>query len=196
MSNISLLSTLNLGTIDYSSSNKVSTIEKEKNDSFENLISSKISEQKAPIAEISNEPIKVESSTQSLYDDIISLLKTGFTVGELKDFEERLKAILKMKDDKKTSINEIEAALKKLNMEILEAKKRVTGQVVKKSDDNVSQLNSTTTQEATLDFDSVVNNIKNMLKDIKDNSKSINIDDEDEINNKEYAKLKLLLKMS
>lgn len=68
---------------------------------------------------------------QKLYDDIISLLKTGFTKSELKSIWRKIKRDFKMKEDGKPN-NEIEAALKKLSLEIQEAKKRVTGQVVKR----------------------------------------------------------------
>ena len=41
-----------------------------------------------------------------------------------------------MRDDKKTSINEVESALEKLSIEIQEAKKKVTAQTIKKSDED------------------------------------------------------------
>ncbi len=113
--------------------------EKEKGDAFASLISSKGT---------TKENIKDEDLIKSLYDDIISLLKTGFTVGELKAFEEKLKQILKMKQDSKKSINEMEAALKKLAMEIQEAKKHITGQVIEKANNTTSFGNSTSEKEA------------------------------------------------
>lgn len=194
MNTTSLISS---STSDYNYSTNNSNINKEKNDAFENLISSTKTSTTTTTQAIKEEDVIVyKSSTQSLYEDIISLLKTGFTVGELKAFEDKLKEILKMKDDGKTSINEIEAALKKLNMEILEAKKKVSGQVIKKSDDNSTQSNNTTTQEGTFDFDAVVTNIKNMLQEIKNSSKNTNTNHKDEDNNEAYDKLKLILKMS
>ena len=113
--------------------------EKEKGDAFASLISSKGT---------TKENIKDEDLIKSLYDDIISLLKTGFTVGELKAFEEKLKQILKMKQDSKKSINEMEAALKKLAMEIQEAKKHITGLVIEKANNTTSLGNSTSEKEA------------------------------------------------
>ena len=112
--------------------------EKEKGDAFASLISSKGT---------TKENIKDEDLIKSLYDDIISLLKTGFTVGELKAFEEKLKQILKMKQDSKKSINEMEAALKKLAMEIQEAKKHITGQVIEKANNTTSLGNSASEKE-------------------------------------------------
>ena len=54
------------------------------------------------------EIIEEKDSTQKLYDDIISLLRTGFTKDEIKAFEDRLKEILKMKKDGKPA-QEIQA---------------------------------------------------------------------------------------
>ena len=88
----------------YNNSEKTSSIEKAKSDDFESLISSTKSINKTTTPKMEEKEIVVKSSTQSLYEDIISLLRTGFTVGELKAFEERLKEILKMKEDKKSKI--------------------------------------------------------------------------------------------
>ena len=195
--NMSLLSSVNTNNSTSSIFNKTTTVDKEKSDVFQNLISSKkaTEEKTSTTSTSSKENIKVESSTQSLYEDIISLFKTGFTVGELKAFEEKLKQILKMKQDGKTSINEIESALRKLAMEIQEAKKNVTGQVVKKADDS-TQSNNFVSQEESFDFDSVVANIKNMLQEIQNSSKNTDTKDKDEENTEAYDKLKMILKMS
>jgi predicted nucleic acid-binding Zn-ribbon protein len=120
----------------YDNSNRTSNADKIKSDDFESLISSTKTSDETATSKIEEKVIVHKSSIQSLYDDIISLLKTGFTVGELKAFEEKLKQILKMRDDKKTSINEVESALEKLSIEIQEAKKKVTAQTIKKSDED------------------------------------------------------------
>jgi hypothetical protein len=146
-----------------------------------------------------NEIVKEKDSTQKLYEDLISLLKTGFTKSELKAFEEKLKEILKMKQDGKPD-NEIEAALKKLSLEIQEAKKRVSGQVVKEADDNTTttpSTNETSTEgEGISTFDTMVTNIENMLQELKDSSKNTATNNKDEESDKSYDKLKMLLKMS
>jgi len=195
MSSTNSISALSLSNIDYSNSNKTSNVDKEKSDAFENLISSKsTTEQKTPLSKTNNEIIKIESSTKSLYDDIISLLKTGFTVGELKAFEEKLKELLKMKEDKdsgkKITLKDVEAALEELKMEILEAKKSRTGEVVKKASDNTISSNTNS------DFETTIGNITNMLQEIKNSSKNTNTNDKDEENIEAYDKLKLILKMS
>ncbi len=52
-----------------------------------------------------------------------------------------------MKQDSKKSINEMEAALKKLAMEIQEAKKHITGQVIEKANNTTSLGNSASEKE-------------------------------------------------
>ena len=176
----------------YGNYNKTSNAEKTKSDNFESLISSSTSSDKKSSAIKEEKEIVVKSSTQSLYEDIISLLKTGFTVGELKAFEERLKEILKMKEDKESgkdiSIKDIEAALKQLEMEILEAKKNRTGEVIKKASEN-----TTSSSNPSSDFDITIGNITNMLQEIKNSSTNTKQDSDD---NEEYDRLRLLLKMS
>jgi hypothetical protein len=177
----------------YNNSNRTSSVEKIKSDDFESLISSSTSShEKSSAITKEKEAIVHKSSTQSLYEDIISLLRTGFTVGELKAFEERLKEILKMKEDKESgkdiSIKDIEAALKQLEMEILEAKKNITGQVIKKA-----SVNTTSSSNPSSDFDTTISNITNMLQEIKNSSNNTKQDSED---NQKYDRLKLLLKMS
>ena len=176
----------------YNNSEKTSSIEKAKSDDFESLISSTKSINKTTTPKMEEKEIVVKSSTQSLYEDIISLLKTGFTVGELKAFEERLKEILKMKEDKESgkdiSIKDIEAALKQLEMEILEAKKNRTGEVIKKASEN-----TTSSSNPSSDFDITIGNITNMLQEIKNSSTNTKQDSDD---NEEYDRLRLLLKMS
>ena len=176
----------------YGNYNKTSNAEKTKSDNFESLISSSTSSDEKSSAIKEEKEIVVKSSTQSLYEDIISLLKTGFTVGELKAFEERLKEILKMKEDKESgkdiSIKDIEAALKQLEMEILEAKKNITGQVIKKASEN-----TTSSSNPSSDFDITIGNITNMLQEIKNSSNNTKQNSDD---NEEYDRLRLMLKMS
>ena len=177
----------------YDSSNKTSSVEKTKSDDFESLISSTKSTNETSIPKIDEKEIIVyKSSTQSLYEDVISLLKTGLTVGEIKAFEEKLKEILKMKEDKESgkeiSIKDIEAALEKLKLEILEAKKRITGEVTKKASNS-----TTSSANFSSDFDTKLGDVSNMLQEIKNSSNNTKQDTDD---NKEYDRLKLLLKMS
>ena len=73
-------------------------------------------------------------------------------------------------------------------MEILEAKKNITGQVIKKASNNItssSNLNS--------NVDTTIGNITNILEEIKNSSNNTKQDFDD---NEEYKRLELLLKMS
>lgn len=200
MNTNSILSSVN--TINQTSNSffKTSSIDKAKNDDFESFMASQKSSTQSnnqTTNENKTEIVKEEESTQQLYDDIISLLKTGFTKGELKAFEDKLKEILKMKKDGKPD-NEIEAALRKLSLEIQEAKKRVTGEVVKKEDDNTTTMlsNNETSIAGDSTFNTMVADIGNMLQEIKNSSKNTSTNDKDEESDKSYDKLKMLLKMS
>ena len=200
MNTNTIISSLNSTNHTSNSFFNTSAIDKAKSDDFENFMASQKSSTQSNTKttnENKTEIVKEKDSTQKLYEDLISLLRTGFTKSELKAFEEKLKEILKMKQDGKPD-NEIEAALKKLSLEIQEAKKRVSGQVVKKADDNTTttpSTNSTSTEE-TSTFDTMVTNIENMLQEIKDSSKNTATNNKDEESNKSYDKLKMLLKMS
>ena len=95
--------------------------------------------------------------------------------------------------------SEIEAALKKLSLEIQEAKKRVSGQVIKEADNNISTTTPSTNETSTegiSTFDTMVTNIENMLQELKDSSKNTSTNNKDEESDKSYDKLKMLLKMS
>ena len=200
MNTNSILSSVNTTNQTSNSFLKTSNVDKTKSDDFENLMASQKSSTQSNTKttnENKTEIVKEKDSTQKLYEDLISLLKTGFTKSELKAFEEKLKEILKMKKDGKPD-NEIEAALKKLSLEIQEAKKRVSGQVVKEADDNTTTTPSTneTSTEGISTFDTMVTNIENMLQEIKDSSKNTATNNKDEESDKSYDKLKMLLKMS
>ena len=200
MNTNSILSSVNTINQTSSSFSKISKVDKAKSDDFENLIASKkntTQSNSSTKTENKTEIIKENDSTQKLYEDLMSLLKTGFTKSELKAFEDKLKEILKMKKDGKPD-NEIEAALKKLSLEIQEAKKRVTGQVIKEADNNTATTPSTneTSTEDISTFDTMVTNIENMLQELKDSSKNTATNNKDEESDKSYDKLKMLLKMS
>lgn len=170
-------------------------INKTKNNNSKSLSSSSTSSNKTTTITQKEEVKEDKSSIQSLYDDIISLLRTGFTVGELKAFEERLKEILKMMQDKNSgkniTIEDINEAIKQLEREILEAKKSRTGQVLVKTSDN-----TTSTENLDSDLETTIGNITHMFQEIKNSSKNTNSKDKEEIKNEVYDKLKLLLRMS
>lgn len=172
-----------------SSQNKI----KDNNNSFDSLLNN----QTTNTPTTPNAPIiKKEISTEDLIKDILSLLKTGFTVGELEAFEERLKEILKMKKDGKSD-KEIESALRKLALEIQEAKKKATGQILKKADDStITTSTNNNIKEEAFDFNTMFLDIKNMLQEIEKSSKNTTTNDKNEEEQEAYDKLRMLLKMS
>ena len=92
-------------------------LSKAKNNNSESLTSYSDSPTTTPIKREKN--VNTEKSlTQSLYENIISLLRTGFTVEELKAFEDRLKEILKKMQEKDSgkdiTIEDIKAAIKQI----------------------------------------------------------------------------------
>ena len=168
-------------------------LSKAKNNNSESLTSYSDSPTTTPIKREKN--VNTEKSlTQSLYEDIISLLRTGFTVEELKAFEDRLKEILKKMQEKDSgkdiTIEDIKAAIKQLEREILEAKKSRTGQVLIKTSDNTNS-----SSKPNSDLESAVGNIINMLQEMKNTSKNADTNKE-KTNNEVDDRLKLLLKMS
>ena len=168
-------------------------LSKAKNNNSESLTSYSDSPTTTPIKREKN--VNTEKSlTQSLYENIISLLRTGFTVEELKAFEDRLKEILKKMQEKDSgkdiTIEDIKAAIKQLEREILEAKKSRTGQVLIKTSDNTNS-----SSKPNSDLDSSVGNIINMIQEMKNTSKNADTNKE-KTNNEVDDRLKLLLKMS
>ncbi len=145
-------------------------LSKAKNNNSESLTSYSDSPTTTPIKREKN--VNTEKSlTQSLYENIISLLRTGFTVEELKAFEDRLKEILKKMQEKDSgkdiTIEDIKAAIKQLEREILEAKKSRTGQVLIKTSDNTNS-----SSKPNSDLESSVGNIINMIQEMKNTSKN------------------------
>ena len=168
-------------------------LSKAKNNNSESLTSYSDSPTTTPIKREKN--VNTEKSlTQSLYENIISLLRTGIKVEELKAFEDRLKEILKKMQEKDSgkdiTIEDIKAAIKQLEREILEAKKSRTGQVLIKTSDNTNS-----SSKPNSDLESSVGNIINMIQEMKNTSKNADTNKE-KTNNEVDDRLKLLLKMS
>ncbi|MGM0520008.1 MAG: hypothetical protein ACQERD_10240 [Campylobacterota bacterium] len=87
--------------------------------------------------------------TKALYEDILSLLKTGFTVSELESIQ---KLLIELKDKIKEgnySKSEVEQMLSKVEKEIALLQKRATGEVVFAAD-----INSLNNKESSLDSES------------------------------------------
>jgi len=102
--------------------------------------------------------------TKALYEDILSLLRTGFTVSELETIQKLLIELKEKIKEGNYSKSEVEQMLSKAEKEIALLQKRVSGEVIIQSKDN--NLNS---EENSLDEDS-----KNFLQRIEKAMTTIN----------------------
>jgi len=89
--------------------------------------------------------ISKQDTTKSLVEDILSVLRTGFTKEELEYIEKLLQAIREKIEEeskkRKVSQGEIEAMFKEVEKAILELKKSRTGEAVIKSPEDKTALN-------------------------------------------------------
>lgn len=131
-----------------------------------------------------NEENEVTRSSKELVEDIISLIKTGFTKEELEEIERLKEAILKKFNDEeenptKNGITEIKDLLAQLERMVQEMKKQVLGVVIEEADstnninskkDNSSSnnqhpsLNSGILQELKEKFSNINDDIKELEK--------------------------------
>lgn len=102
--------------------------------------------------------------TKALYEDILSLLKTGFTTSELESIQKLLRELREKIKEGNYSKSEVEEMLSKAEKEIAILQKRVTGEVISKSKEN-----NLTSEENSLDADS-----KNFLQRIEKAMTTIN----------------------
>lgn len=127
------------------------TYEKSEKNTTENSFNSYFEyEKQENSTKSSEEQTKVEDvdETKALYEDIMSLLKTGFTVSELEAIQEKL---IELKDKIKEgnySQSEVEQMLSKLEKEITLLQKRVTGEAIIKVDENNTLKNEDNTLDA------------------------------------------------
>lgn len=101
--------------------------------------------------------------TKALYEDILSLLKTGFTTSELEAIEKLLIELKEKIKEGNYSKSEVEEMLSNAEKEIAKLQKRVSGEVVIKNNEN-----SLSSEENSLDEDS-----KNFLQRIEKAMKTI-----------------------
>ncbi|MGB0990395.1 hypothetical protein CRV03_00925 [Arcobacter sp. F155] len=135
-------------------------------------------------------PLKVEKSTRELVEDIISLLKTGFTKDELEMIEKLKEAILeKIKEEQENGTGDVKAIenlLDELEKMIAEFKKSVNGSDIKDADeikeekDNLgkgSEL-SGALKESILKLEELSAEIVELKKLKKDDTQHINTQEE------------------
>ncbi|RXJ88978.1 hypothetical protein CRV01_10170 [Arcobacter sp. CECT 8983] len=142
------------------------------------------------VKEEDTKPLEIEKSTEELVEDIISLLKTGFTKDELEAIEKLKEEILaKIKEEKENGTGDlktIEKLLAKLEKMIDELKRSVNGVIIKDADeikekqDNMSDDKelSSTLKEAISKLEELSTEIKELTKLKKDNKQHLNTQEE------------------
>jgi Mg2+ and Co2+ transporter CorA len=105
--------------------------------------------------------VEVEKqSTESLFKDLMSLLKTGYTEGELKNIEEILRKLATLRKNNSSgnnSLSNIEDQIKQLRQDLKLAQQEATGRTVQ--DINLDDTNNslTSNQESKLNNNSIKN---------------------------------------
>ena len=118
-----------------------------------------------------DEKIGTQRSDRELVEDIISLMKTGFTVEELEAIEDLKEAILaKINDEEKSStengVNEIKNLLAELEKMIQALKKSVLGVVIEEADENNNMKSSEGTNQEINSSLNTLNELKAKLSDL------------------------------
>lgn len=162
---------------EYHPSNEVSKKEEEtnSNSSFENVM--KENDEKTQ-----NTTHEVKKTDRELVDDIISLIKTGFTKEELEEIERLKEEILKkIKDEEENSsqngVTEIKNLLDKLDKMVQEMKKEVLGVVIEEAEDknktSSKKDESTSNDESTSLNAGILQELKDKLSNLSDQMKDL-----------------------
>lgn len=118
-----------------------------------------------------NEKVETQRSDRELVEDIISLMKTGFTKEELEAIEDLKEAILaKINDEEKSGtengVNEIKNLLAELEKMIQALKKSVLGVVIEEADENNNMKSSEGTNKEIDSSLNTLNELKAKLSDL------------------------------
>lgn len=118
-----------------------------------------------------NEKVETQRSDRELVEDIISLMKTGFTKEELEAIEDLKEAILaKINDEEKSGtengVNEIKNLLAELEKMIQALKKSVLGVVIEEADENNNMKSSEGTNKEIDSSLNTLNELKAKLTDL------------------------------
>lgn len=118
-----------------------------------------------------NEKVETQRSDRELVEDIISLMKTGFTKEELEAIEDLKEAILaKINDEEKSGtengVNEIKNLLAELEKMIQALKKSVLGVVIEEADENNNMKSSEGTNKEIDNSLNTLNELKAKLSDL------------------------------
>jgi hypothetical protein len=109
--------------------------------------------------------------TKSLFEDIISLLKTGLTVEELKALEKLIEELTKKIKEQaskgtQASLDEINKLMTDIENVIASFKKRITGEAIKEVEES-SEFKAFTNKED-IDLSSIIQRLDEIKVDIKD----------------------------
>lgn len=145
---------------DYSTSNQTTNSTKKTQENGDNSFEQNLNK----------EDTKESRSSEDLVKDIISLLKIGFTIEELEQFQEyirKLKEEIK-KEAKKDSPNydEIEKTISQIEKAIAAMKKSVTGQAIIKVGDDAA-FEAKTSNNSSDKMESLLNRLEVAQKDIE-----------------------------
>ena len=120
-----------------------------------------------------------------LVADLLSMIKTGFTVSEIESLERLISEINKLIDDskdKKVSEEKIKDMIQKLEEELLKLQDRLNTQVVKNDDTSNEESDTENLTNVMREFKSIVKSLEDSLDQIKEDStqliKTMNTDDE------------------
>lgn len=118
-----------------SNNEKNKTEESKNSTSFEETLT-KNNEEKKDEAKT----LEVKRTSEELVADIISLLKTGMTEGEIEVLQKLLRELKDKIKEGEYSEKEIESMLKKIELEIQALKKRISGEVIVKPKENNTSI--------------------------------------------------------
>lgn len=121
--------------------------------SFESLIQEK------------NENIKLRNNEkeerEALVKDLLSLLKTGFTEGELQQIQElleKLESLKKKANNGNQTLSQIESTIKDLKTTLIQAQEKVTGRSIKDTNEINNEL-----LPIQQEFEEKINGLKSIL---------------------------------
>lgn len=120
-----------------------------------------------------------------LVEDLLSMIKTGFTVSEMESLERIISEINKLIDDSKddkVSKEKIEDMISKLEAEIAKLQDRLNIEITPTEDNTNENSDTENLTNVMKEFKSIVKSLENVLDQIKEEStkliKSVNTDDE------------------
>lgn len=148
----------------------IKTQKKAHEDSFSNYIQENQNKKKDTENENSQSVKKEDENTkmEDLVKDILSLLRTGFTVSELEELEELLKKLQEKIKKGNYTEEEVEALLSNVEKAIAMMKKKLTGEAtIEAGEDNIKQEDSKTKKTEIGSFLERINKAITQIENLK-----------------------------